>query len=133
MDNTTTIIDELVNVRKTMAEMKAKEKSLIECLVEAYSDKISEQMKDYGCGTATLNIGQHVVKVEYSKNVKWDQSGLIDLWNKIASSGQDPSEYIKAKYEVSETAYKAWPSEIRDSFEPFRTVTPSSAKITIKE
>ena len=41
----------------------------------------------------------------------------------IASSwGEDPTDYIKTKLEVSEAAYTSWPRPVRELFTPARTV-----------
>lgn len=88
--------------------------------------------KDYGCGTANLETDEFKVKVVVTKKVKWDQDELKSLALQIANSGEDPAEYIKVSYDVSETAYKAWPEKISKAFEPARTVETSKPKISFE-
>lgn len=87
----------------------------------------------YGCGTANVETETKTIKVTVSKKVKWDQEKLKSLWDDIETSGNKPEEYINVKYDVSENAYKAWPSSISDAFEPARTVEVSKPTIKIEE
>ena len=44
------------------------------------------------------------------KRVKWDQQRLKEVVELIRSGwGEDPADYVKVKFEVSERAYEAWP------------------------
>ena len=95
--------------------------------------KNSLEGKDYGCGTANIETEANTIKVTVSKKVKWDQDKLKKLWDDIEASGEKPDEYIKVKYDVSENAYKSWPSSISDAFEPARTVEVSKPTIKIEE
>lgn len=79
-------------------------------------------------GTKTTHDGEYVVKICAPKRVDWDQSALASLWKTI---GDTAAEYIKIKYDVSESAYKAWPEVIRKEFEPARTVKPGAPTVTI--
>ena len=46
--------------------------------------------------------------------------GPADL---IATSwGENPADYLKVKFEVSERAYEAWPARLKELFTPARTV-----------
>ena len=51
--------------------------------------------------------------------------------NGIGKTTMAAGEYIKIKYDVSESAYKAWPEVIRKEFEPARTVKPGATTVTI--
>ena len=119
-------------VNNQLEQLKREKAQLEATLAESVADSVHQQLsdKDYGCGTATINTDAYKVKVVISKDVKYDQEKLADLFDKIRQSGEDPFEYIKVKYDVSETAYKNWPSNIRQAFEPARTVEPSKPKIT---
>ncbi len=79
-------------------------------------------------GTKTTHDGEYVVKICAPKRVDWDQTALAALWKTI---GETAAEYIKIKYDVSESAYKAWPEIIRKEFEPARTVKPGATTVTI--
>lgn len=87
--------------------------------------------KDYG--TATIETETKKIKVTLSKRVKWDQDKLKKLWDDIEASGEKPDEYINIKYDVSENAYKSWPSSISSAFDPARTVEVSKPTLKIEE
>lgn len=87
--------------------------------------------KDYG--TAIFETETNKIKVTFLKRVKWDQDKLKKLWNDIEASGEKPDEYIKIKYDVSENAYKSWPSSISSAFDPARTVEVSKPTLKIEE
>ncbi len=91
---------------------------------------VAEQLKekDYGCGTANVETPEYKVKVVVTKKVKWDQDEL----KSIAASGEDPADYIKVSYDVSETVYKALPEKISKVFQPARTVETSKPKFTFE-
>jgi len=127
---TQALLDDLANLRAEMAKLKHLETSLVSEIAQHYQQQITEQLadKDYGCGTATVDGA----KFEISKTVKWDQAGLKNLYEQILAGNENPDEYINLKLDVAESKYKAWPTPIRESFEPFRTVTPSKIKITLK-
>ena len=123
-------LQDLADLRANMAALKQQETALISELCQIYTSQINEQLadKDYGCGTATVDGAKFTV----SKTVKWDQDGLKKLYEQIKTGNENPDEYIKVKLEVEEKKYTSWPTPIRESFEPFRTVTPSKIKITLK-
>ena len=123
-------LKELSELRAKMHELKQQETILISEICKAYEQQIQEQLKDkdYGCGTANIDGAKFVV----AKTVKWNQDGLRKLYDQIKLSNENPDEYIKTKYDVSEAAFTHWPTPIRESFETFREVTPSKIKITLK-
>ena len=88
--------------------------------------------KDYGCGTATIELPQHKIKVVVSKKVKWDEGVLRNVADQIKSAGQNPEAFIKYKLSVSETSYKGFPEDIQKVFEPARSVEPNAPKISIE-
>lgn len=73
-------------------------------------------------GTARIEDGGFVVVADLPKRVKWDQSRLAAIVERIRDAGEDPSEYVATELKVSERAYGVWPSSIRTAFEPARTV-----------
>ena len=124
------LLEQLAELRAKMAELKQQETVLVSEITKLYQEEIAEQLsdKDYGCGTANVNGAKFVI----SKTIKWSQDGLRKLFEQIKAGNEDPNEYIKVKYDVSEAAYTHWPTPIRESFEPYREVTPSKVKITLK-
>lgn len=71
------------------------------------------------------------ITADLPKRVEWDQNKLADVVAKIEEAGDNPAEYVKTVYEVSERAYTAWPASIRKVFEPARTVKNGKPKYTI--
>lgn len=117
-----------------IAELSAEKKRAEFELAELVAADISEKLKgkDYGCGTANIEYGEFTIKAVVSKKVTWDTQKLESLYTEIQQGGEDPSEYIKTSYSVSESAYNGWPSVIKQAFEPARTVEPSKPKITVE-
>ncbi len=95
---------------------------------------VNDQLKDkdYNCGTANLETDDFKVKVVVTKKVKWDEKQLADIYMMISAAGENPADYIKTSYDVSETAYKAWPEKISKVFQPARTVEASKPKISFE-
>lgn len=127
----------LSNLEAVTAELDRLKSDKERCeaeIIRLSAPEIQNQLadKDYGSGTANIDAGQYALKVVLSKNVKWDQAQLENICAEIAASGEDPKEFVKVKYDVSETAYKSWPSKIRGYFEPARTVELSKPKISFK-
>jgi hypothetical protein len=111
----------------------AVKKAITEHLTSRYEGAISAayagQNKDFG--TVRVSDGGYDIVVDTPKRVEWDQGVLGDVRERIQFSGDDPSEYIKVKYEVSETAYGAWPAHIRKTFEPARTLKPGARSVKL--
>ena len=133
----TTIQEEvkrLYEMRLHIDELKRVEKMIEANILSQAHDELAQQFNDsdYGTGTATLAAEGYKVKVVVTKKVTYDQDGLKSVAEQLASNGEDPAEYIKAKYDVSETAYKNWPSSLKAMFEPYRTVEPSKPSIKIE-
>ena len=123
------LLQKLASLRAQMHQLKQDETALVSEIAQVYQSQITEQLKDkdYGCGTATVDGAKFVI----SKTVKWDQAGLKNIYEQIRAGNENPDEYIDLKLDVKESRYKAWPTPIRESFEPFRTVTPSKIKIQL--
>lgn len=73
-------------------------------------------------GSVTFNDGPVRVSVELPKKVEWDQAALAHIADRIRAAGQDPSEFLEVTYKVSESKYIAWPTSMRASFDPARTL-----------
>lgn len=129
------IIDKIEDATAQMNALKKIKEGLELQLSGLLQDDVSIAMdgKAYGCGTTNFMSDRKEIKITIPKNVKWDQSKLASLYVKIGQSGEDPSQYIKTEYTVSEDAYKNWPSSIADVFEPARTVEAGKPKLEFKE
>jgi hypothetical protein len=82
-------------------------------------------------GTSHVDDGDITVTIDVPKTVSWDQPKLSELIDTIKGWGEEPAEYIDTKLSVSETKFKAWPSSVRDLFEPARTVKAGKPKILL--
>ena len=73
-------------------------------------------------GTVRFEDNGFTVVADLPKRVKWDQQRLKELVELISSSwGEDPADYVKVKFEVSERAYESWPARLKELFTPART------------
>lgn len=74
-------------------------------------------------GTVRFEDNGFIVVADLPKRVKWNQQRLKELVELIGSQwGENPADYVKVKYEVSERAYEAWPPKLKELFTPARTV-----------
>lgn len=74
-------------------------------------------------GTVRFEDNGFIVVADLPKRVKWDQQRLKEIVELIRSGwGENPADYVKVKFEVSERAYEAWPPMLQDVFTPARTV-----------
>jgi hypothetical protein len=104
-------------------------------IADRLHDGITEAYLAKGVDTGVVHLerdGLDVV-VDRSKTVTWDQAALAKAVAEITAAGDDPSEYVKVSYSVSEASYVAWPSMIRRVFEPARTVKPGNPTIKLAD
>lgn len=100
-----------------------------------YGEQAKAQLLAENKDTGTTHVfdGEFDVAVEVSKDVTWDQKALQTIWSRMVAAGQDPTEFITAKYSVSESRFKAWPEVFRQPFMAARTVKPKAAKFTLRK
>jgi hypothetical protein len=82
-------------------------------------------------GTSHRQDGEYDIKVTLPKRVDWSQPALAAAVETIKGWGEDPAEYVDTKISVSERKYDAWPSAIRDLFEPARTVKTGKPQFAV--
>jgi hypothetical protein len=81
----------------------------------------AEENKD--TGTVRFEDEGFVVVADLPKRVRWDQERLRHAVEIIRTGwGDDPADYVRAKFEVSESAFASWPRPVRELFIPARTV-----------
>jgi hypothetical protein len=74
-------------------------------------------------GTVRFEDNGFIIVADLPKRVKWDQRRLKEIVDLISSGwGEDPADYVKVKFEVSERAYESWPARLKELFTPARTV-----------
>jgi len=79
-------------------------------------------------GTVRFEDNGFTVVAELPKRVKWDQQRLKEISDLIATSwGENPADYLKMKFDVSERAYDSWPPRLKELFTPARTVETGKA------
>jgi hypothetical protein len=83
-------------------------------------------------GRVRLGEGLFVIVADVPKRIDWDQDRLAAIVGRIRQGGDDPAEYVRTTYEVSERAYSAWPSAIRRLFERARTVRLGKPRYAIE-
>lgn len=94
-----------------------------------YAQRAKAQRLAQGKDTGVVHFddGNVSVTADLPKKVEWDQKQLHELILRIASSGDNPAEFIETSYRVSETKYQAWQESLRSQFTPARTVKVGKA------
>lgn len=131
-----------INAKPTLDDLKQRLAILTQHRIEAQKnenlvraeilnqmqDQINAALKEKEEPFGSVNLDDDL-SINIPKKVKWDQNGLRQLWDDI---GETAFEYIEVEFGVKESKFKAWPSDIKNSFMPFRTVTPGAATIKLK-
>ena len=112
------------NIKLAKTDLLERREKEIQALLKA---------KDEPFGDVSIIVGNRKVKINVPKKVTWEQEQLATKYKEIVESGELPEMYMKVKYDVSETAYKAFPKEVRDYLAPARTVTPGNPTVKIAE
>lgn len=120
---------EVLFAMKEMAAITLRQaKRLNDHIEQAIDMKYSRQAHQLrlagGKDTGVIHFVDDTVQItaDLPKKVDWDQKKLSQIVERIRQSGQDASEYVNVKYEVSESKYKAWPSAFRTAFDDARTL-----------
>ena len=98
-----------------------------------YGDTAQDARRAEGKDTGTIRLqdGPVTVVAELPKRVDWDQAMLAGLVERIRADGADPAEYVDIALSVPERKYTAWPKDIRQEFEPARTVRSAKPKFRL--
>lgn len=118
------VLEEIDLLDKKIKDLNLQIKTTISELSKKNREK---QNKDYGI--INFKINDVKIKHDRSKKVIWDQKILAQIRDKIKSHGSDPYEYINEKLDVSESKFKAWPEEIKNTFMPARIEKKPTEKI----
>lgn len=126
--------EELEKVDRELADLKRVKAGLEQDIIDNYYEQFSEKLsaKAEAFGTVHVFHGEFDIEYTVSKKVGWDQDKLAEIYEKIKQH-EDPSPFIKVKYDVSETNYKNWSEEIQNVFLPARTVKNGTAKLKISK
>jgi hypothetical protein len=129
--------DQLALLKQDADERLRAAKSLSDWLDGAialkYGDQAQEVRRAEGkdTGTVRLQDGPVTVVAELPKRVDWDQGILAELVEWIRADGADPTDYVDISYSVSERSYNATHTDIRQEFEPARTVRTGKPKFRL--
>ena len=129
--------DQLALLKQDADERLRAAKNLSDWLDGAIALKYGNQAQDArraegkDTGTVRLQDGQVTVVAELPKRVDWDQALLAGLVERIRADGADPAEYVDIAFSVPERKYTAWPKDIRQEFEPARTVRTGKPKFRL--
>lgn len=123
----------LATIAERAAVLASAKRNITNTIAERVNADITAGYIAKGVDTGVLHIARDGldVVVDRSKTVAWDQTKLAQAVADIRAAGDDPAEYVKITYSVSEAAYGAWPSMIKRVFEPARTVTPGAPTIKL--
>ena len=119
----------LLQVEKELKELSNTKKRLVEVIVTRKHDELEAALKAKEEPYGSIHIGNFEITVD--KKVTWNQTELASLVQQIMSAGEDPAEYIKIEYDVSETKFKSWPTPIKSQFIPARTIARGNPTVKI--
>lgn len=126
--------DQLAMLKDAADQQLTQAKTVADWLDGAISLKYADRAAEFRHGadkdTGTIRFEDDGVTViaELAKRIDWDQAKLTQIAENIASSGEDPAEFIDTKLTVSERKYTALPESWRKGFEPARTVRTGKPK-----
>ncbi len=129
--------DQLALLKQDADERLRAAKNLSDWLDGAIALKYGDQAQDArrvegkDTGTVRLQDGAVTVVCDLPKRVDWDQAMLAGLVERIRADGADPAEYVDIAFSVPECKYTAWPKDIRQEFEPARTVRTGKPKFRL--
>ena len=103
-------------------------------LAVRYADRAAEERQAAGKDTGTIRFddGDFTIVADLPKRVDWDQDKLAAMVARIRAADDDPAQYVDIAIKVPERKYAAWPDNIREQFEPARTVRPGTLKVEIE-
>lgn len=90
-------------------------------------------LRDGPHGRVRVEDDGYIVQCDAPKRVQWDDSLVRAAIAKVRDWGDDPEEYVQIKHTVPESRYNAWPSSIREVFEPARTVMVGKLSFTMQK
>ena len=107
-----------------LRQARAIKDGLEDAIARRYSDRaaLTRHQRNKPTGIIRFDDGPFVVIADLPKKPEWDQLQLADIVGQIKAAGDNPLEYVEVSYRVSESRYNAWPTSIRQAFEPARTL-----------
>lgn len=127
--------DLLAEAGEVLAVAKKSKLRLDAAIQSKYGEKVGglRESLEKESGVVRIEDSGFSVSADRPKNISWDQKKLAEIAEKIRFGGEDPNEFIEISYKVSERKYSAWPSNLKKSFTPARTLKYGKEKIVIEE
>lgn len=122
-------IDILANLQEQAEAHLADASQMVAILHGVFTRRYAQGLNS--TGTHHRQDGEFDIKITVPKRVEWDQAEIAKAVETIRGWGEDPAEYVDTKITVSERKFDAWPSVVRDLFEPARTVKAGKPKFEI--
>lgn len=128
------VINDIKSLDQQIKDLTSTKKIAQQTLLERRGNEIEDALKKKTepFGSVSTVIGTDKVTFTTPKKVEWAQPGMKALHDQMIADGADPLEYMQVEYSVKEDAYKNWPSNLKEHFEPLRTVTPGNISIKIE-
>lgn len=125
------LADSLAEMKTLVADADAR---LNAGLDVRFGDRARQLRAADGKDSGRVRLGDRlfVVVADVPKRIDWDQDKLAAIVGRIRQAGDDPADYVRTTFEVSERAYSAWPLAIRRLFEPARTVRLGKPRYAIE-
>lgn len=122
-------IDVLANLKEQADAPAAAASQMVAVLHGVFERRYAAGLNS--TGTHHRQEGEYDVKITLPKRIDWSQEELAKAVETIKGWGEDPAEYVDTKISVQERKYQAWPSAIRDLFEPARTVKTGKPQFAV--
>lgn len=134
MLNLKELASELNKISAIEETLKIKKSNIKNQILEAYKTRITEALKEKPepYGSVSFTSDGVKLKIDTPKKVSWDQEKLAAIVNEIVASGHIAADYVDIEYNVPESKYKAWPSDIKNEFIKARTIEPGNAKVELE-
>ena len=129
------LVDTIIALDEAATKADAELKKAKSVFLERKQQEISIALKQKAepFGSVSQVVGDYKVTITTPKKVEWNQDGLAKLYADIAADPEENvQEYITVEYKVKEDAYKNWPSNLKQTFEPLRTLKTGSVAIKIE-
>jgi hypothetical protein len=126
------VLDDLAEQRAAFVLIEDKVRAALDL---KYGARAKQRRAEEGKDTGTVRFEDNgfVVIADLPKRVSWDQDKLRHASEIIRTGwGDDPSDYVKTKLEVSEAAFANWPRPLRELFMPARTVKTGKPSYSIQ-
>ncbi len=122
-------------IAAAMDHAKSLKSILDHAINEKFRTQIEQKYAEKHTGTAHILDGDYDLEINVPKKIDWDQALLKKAEAQIIEWGDDPEEYISVTRKVSESAWKSWPSRLKEMFADARTESTAKPqfKITRKE